>query len=419
MLTSSRFAPPRTCSSATSTALLEVVRLDEPAELRGAGDVRPLAHDHEARVRADHERLEAREARQRRGLGDAARRQALDRARDRPRVLRRRAAAAADEVDETVLGERAQEAARVRRLLVVQAERVRKTRVRMAGDVGRSRRSRGSSRNGRISVAPSEQLTPTMNGSACSTEIQKASEVWPERLRPLLSTAVNESQSGTSGATVERGDDRGLRVQRVEDRLDQEQVDAAVARERATCSSYVSRTWSKVTARYAASSTRGESESVTLSGPTEPATKRGFSGVRVVHSSAARRARRAPSRLISAAQLLERVVGLPDPRRREGVRRRDVRARIEVGVVDLGDDLRLRQVQEIGIALDVARVLAEALAPVLVLGQLAPVDEHAPGPVEHEDALGQKAASSCSANVLHENDSRLKRSGAGEGSRAL
>ena len=58
-----------------------------------------------------------------------------------------------------------------------------------------------SSTNGRISVAPSEQFTPTTSGSACSTESQKASTVWPERLRPLLSTAVKESQSGKSGAT--------------------------------------------------------------------------------------------------------------------------------------------------------------------------------------------------------------------------
>ena len=57
------------------------------------------------------------------------------------------------------------------------------------------------SRNGRISLAPSEQLTPTMSGRACSTETQNASAVWPERLRPLRSMAVNESQSGSSGAT--------------------------------------------------------------------------------------------------------------------------------------------------------------------------------------------------------------------------
>ena len=44
-------------------------------------------------------------------------------------------------------------------------------------------------------------MTPTINGRACSTDTQNASAVWPERLRPLRSIAVNESQSGNSGAT--------------------------------------------------------------------------------------------------------------------------------------------------------------------------------------------------------------------------
>ena len=57
------------------------------------------------------------------------------------------------------------------------------------------------SRKGRISVAPSEQLTPTINGRACSTETQNASDVWPERFRPLRSMAVNDNQRGSSGAT--------------------------------------------------------------------------------------------------------------------------------------------------------------------------------------------------------------------------
>ncbi len=42
---------------------------------------------------------------------------------------------------------------------------------------------------------------PTMKGSACSTESQKASTVWPERVRPLRSTTVTEIISGISGAT--------------------------------------------------------------------------------------------------------------------------------------------------------------------------------------------------------------------------
>ena len=54
---------------------------------------------------------------------------------------------------------------------------------------------------GRISAAPSAQLTPTQSGSACSTESQNASIVCPESVRPLRSTIVTEIQSGSSGAT--------------------------------------------------------------------------------------------------------------------------------------------------------------------------------------------------------------------------
>ena len=40
-----------------------------------------------------------------------------------------------------------------------------------------------------------------MSGSACSTDAQNASTVWPERFRPLWSIAVKQIQRGTSGAT--------------------------------------------------------------------------------------------------------------------------------------------------------------------------------------------------------------------------
>ena len=88
------------------------------------------------------------------------------------------------------------------------------------------------SRNGRMSVAPSEQFTPTMNGSACSTEIQKASEVCPERLRPLRSTAVNESQSGISGATSRAATIAALAFSVSKIVSIEQQVDAAVAQRR-------------------------------------------------------------------------------------------------------------------------------------------------------------------------------------------
>ena len=63
MFTSSTFAPPRTCSSATSTAPPKSPLSISAAEPRGAGDVRALADQHEAGVRADLERLEPAPAR--------------------------------------------------------------------------------------------------------------------------------------------------------------------------------------------------------------------------------------------------------------------------------------------------------------------------------------------------------------------
>jgi hypothetical protein len=234
-------------------------------------------------------------------------------------------------------------------------------------------------------------LTPTMNGSACSTEIQKASEVCPDRLRPLLSIAVNEIQS----------------VQRVEDGLDQEQVDSAVAQ-------------------------GGDLLLVRLADPIEGDSAVGGvfdpGGEREGDVQRAERARdearllgglprpaicRCPreSRALEAhlgGGVLQRVVRLPDARGREGVRRREVRAGLEVRVVDLGDDLRVGQVQEVGITLDVARVVAKALAAVLLLREPTPVDEDTPRPVEHENPLGEKLLQ-LSSYVSHENGSRAQR----------
>ena len=129
-----------------------------------------------------------------------------------------------------------------------------------------------SSTNGRISFAPSEQLTPTMNGRACSTDVQNASTVWPERLRPLRSTAVNEIQSGSCGAASCAATIAAFAFS-VSKIVSISRMSTPPSASAAICSAYASRTSSNVTARYAGSSTFGESDSVTLSGPTEPATK--------------------------------------------------------------------------------------------------------------------------------------------------
>ena len=53
---------------------------------------------------------------------------------------------------------------------------------------------------GRISFAPSAQLMPTISGSACSIDVQNASIVWPQSVRPERSTIVTLIQSGNCGA---------------------------------------------------------------------------------------------------------------------------------------------------------------------------------------------------------------------------
>ena len=155
-----------------------------------------------------------------------------------------------------------------------------------------------SSTNGRISAAPSEQLTPTISGRACSTESQNASTVCPERLRPLLSIAVNESQSGRSGASASAAAIAAFAFSESKT-VSTSRMSTPPSRSAPIWCAYASRTSSKVTALYDGSSTRGESDSVTLSGPTAPATNRGRSGVFAVQASAACRASRAPSRFIS------------------------------------------------------------------------------------------------------------------------
>ncbi len=232
MFTSRMLAPPRTWSSATSTAAWK-----SPASTSRRKRAEPVTFvrspiDRRSRcprVITSGSRPLKRAAG---GCARAARRGAdpVDGGRDRRGVLGRRAAAAADDVDEAVLGELAQEAARVVRLLVVAAERVRQAGVRVAGDVASRRRARARRRTAASAAAPSEQLTPTISGSACSTEIQNASTRLPGQVPAATGrSTVNEIQSGSSGATSLRGGDRGLRVQRVEDRLDEQQVDAALA----------------------------------------------------------------------------------------------------------------------------------------------------------------------------------------------
>ena len=127
--------------------------------------------------------------------------------------------------------------------------------------------------------------------------------------------------------------------------------------------------------------------SVLLVGPMLPATKRGRSGLRRVNSSAARRASSAAVLVDLGDVFVQAELRQRQRRGVEGARLDDVGAGFEIGAVDVLDKSRLRQHQRFGAVLERLRVLAEALAAVVLLLGAASVDEGAHGAVQHQDAL--------------------------------
>jgi hypothetical protein len=77
-------------------------------------------------------------------------------------------------------------------------------------------------------------VQPMNSGCAWRTEFQKASVVWPVSVRPLRSVIVHEIITGRRGraarSTARSRTGRPSHVQRVENRLDEQQVRAAVDR---------------------------------------------------------------------------------------------------------------------------------------------------------------------------------------------
>ena len=186
----------------------------------------------------------------------------------------------------------------------------------------------------------------------------------PESVRPLRSTIVTEIQSGSSGATSRAAAIAALRVQRVEDRLDQQQVDAALGERRDLLGVRVALT--------CVEGDRAVGRVVDLRRERERDVQRadraGDEAAAGLVRGLAGEPRALDVHLVDG--VLEPVVGLADAGRREGVRRRDVGAGGEVPPVDVEDDVRPGQVEQVGVAGDVARVVAEALAAV-VLGARA------------------------------------------------
>jgi hypothetical protein len=207
-----------------------VAGLDQLAESRRPGDIRPLTDVDEQAVLGDRQRLQP----DRRMPGRCAVCRVAESPRrrgDRGDVLGRRPAAAADQVDQAAAGELGDGGRGLGGRLVVLAEGVGQARIGIARDegVGDARQLRDV---GPHLAAPRAQLKPTASGRACRIECQNASVTWPERVRPEASVIVPEMMTGQRRPALleerlER-EDRGLGVEGVEDRLDGQDVGAAV-----------------------------------------------------------------------------------------------------------------------------------------------------------------------------------------------
>jgi hypothetical protein len=223
-------APFSTCWRATLERLVVVAAL---ISLRELGEPVTLVRSPtltNSDVVVDVERLEARQAQAagdvgtaRGGAGDGAARRWRD-------VLRRGAAAAADDVDQA----RARELAEQRRPSVSGVSSYSPNRVGQAGvgvgaheGVGLTRQL--GSTYGRICVGAERAVEAEGERAARGDRVPERLAVWPDSVRPEASVIVPEiitgsvARRGSSNSFVDR-EQRGLGVERVEDGLDQQQV---------------------------------------------------------------------------------------------------------------------------------------------------------------------------------------------------
>ena len=369
---------------------LEVALPDEAREAGRTGDVGALADVHEQRFRGDVEGLEAGEPGDAGPLWHDPGGGSRDRPGERPDMVGRGAAAPAHDVHEPPARPVADLAGELGRGEVVAAELVREPGVRV-----RAHRDPGD---------PGELLDPR-------TELDRPqSAVEPDRERPRMPDRVPECLhrlpgQGAAGGVGDgprdddreapsqlfedrfKGEDCGLRVQGVEHRLDEEQVDAAGGE----CAGRLFIGGAElVEARVAGARVLhpGGDGRGAVRGPEHAGREAG--PVRVDQAAARACAMRAPALVDLGCEVGGVVVSLCDRGGGERVGENDVGPRLEIGVVDLRHHVGAGQAQEIVVAAKGSGAVPEALAAVVRLVEAALLEHGPGGAVEQDDALADK-----------------------------
>ena len=364
MFTSITLAPLRTCSAATSSAVaksparISSAKRRDPVTLVRSPIIRKLESSRSTSGSSPARRVSGS------GTGMRARGLALGRGGDGADVVRGGAAAAAHDVHEPARGELAQLAGRLVRALVVLAEGVRQAGVGVAaGPAGGDPREVGE-------VWP--HLARAEGAVEAHAEWPRVGDRDPERLDRLAgqraAAAVGDrrgdhhrqADAGLLGHLLDGRDGR-LGGEAVDDRLDQQQVGAAVHE----AAHLLGVGGPQLLERDGALrgvldvGRDGQHPVGRADGPRHEARLvRGARGPLV-----GRRAGQARGLHVEVAdRRLGGVVGLRDGRRAERVGLDDVGAGLEEGVVDAAHDVRARQRQDVVVALQGDRVVREALA---------------------------------------------------------
>ena len=373
----------------------------------GAGDVGAFADVHEGAGAADDvEGLEAGEfERGRDGAGHAGR-VFLGAAADGGDVAGRGAAAAAEDVDQAVAGEGLEDGRGVfgpfreaRR-----RKRVRQSGVRIAGDVDVGLlRQLGDVRAHLLAAEGAVHADADRLGVADGVP-ESLGRLAGERAAGGVGDRAGDHHRQAEAAGLESLVDReegGLEDERVEDRLAQEQVGAGVDQGVDLFPVGLGDLDERHVALGGVVDVAGHRQRLVRrpDGAGDEGVLAWVGGLEGVDGLAGDLDRRGVQ---LADEVRHRVVFHRDGRAVEGVGLEDVGAGVEVGAVDVADDGRLRDDEQVVVALELAGVVLETVAAVVLLLQLELLDHGAHRAVEVDDALAQEGLKALAGRVQWE-----------------
>ncbi len=363
---------------------------DQLAEAGRAGDVGPLADVDEGDLRGEREGFEAREPHQRLHVRHLPRRVLRHHPGDRADMVGRRAATAADHVDEALAGEFLDLRRHELRAFVVLAEGVGQAGVGIgagegvgnAGDLRQMRPHR---------VGPERAVESDGEGTGVTHRVPEGGwRLAGERAAGKIGNGARDHQRQANALLREdllAGKDRRLGVQGVEDRLDQDQVRPAVNQ---APQLLAVRQAQVVEANRAVAGVvhvrrhrGGAVRRPERSRHETPPPVRGLGAL----GGAADQTRAVAVQFVD--HRAHAVVGLRDGSGGEGVGLQNVRTCHGVGVVDPLDGIGLGEDQKVIVTLLVTVADAETVAAELLLMEVEPLDLRPHGAVKDQDPLAR------------------------------